>query len=343
MRFSIFVASLLSTAFGSSRGMLKVQENLVKSLLETKKSKGLNPEQLQIAEEVKSLITDGTMPDIMSAHEADKKLIDEHVKAFDVCAAEFQHNEEMVTRLIAELDSIKVIEETCFADKMELDSKLIADAADLENYLAMQEPPSADVPSTHMGTNVEMYIVELNQYFESFNITYKEKKAQKSGSNATAKAKLSECTVKNADYENSYCGMFTTFESVKSSDDVCYATAWKLYEETWTSALSNAESRKEDYKACGHLICLIDVLLAEDTASAAQKLASCEGGSDSFPQLDLPEPVLPLNDDTASVDKLKAEVEAYVDDKVACEVYAGESLYVDESMYDESVYDTSKY
>lgn len=331
--FSIFVAALLSTASGSSRGMLKVQETLVKSLLDTKKSKGLNSEQKKIAEEVKSLILDGTMPDIMSAHEADKKLIDEHVAAFDACAAEFQENEEMVTRLCSTLSSTKDISDTCFAEKMELDTKLAAETEDLESYLGMQTPPSEEVPSTTMGTDVEMFIVELDQYFKSFNATYKAKKAQKSGSNATCVAKSLECMTKYADYEGSYCGMFTEYESVKSADAACYALAWKLYEATWTSALSNAESRKTDYKACGKLLCLIDVLLAEDSASAAQKLDSCEGANNSFPQLDLTEPQLPLKDDTASMDKLKATVEAYNDDKVECEGAEDDSLYDDESMY----------
>jgi len=353
MMFSkIFVAALLSTssaavlstASGSSRGMLKVQETLVKSLLDTKKSKGLTPEQQQIAEEVKSLILDGTMPDIMSAHEADKRLIDEHVAAFDACAAEFQENEGMVERLCSALSSAKGISDTCFADKVELDNTLAAETDDLQSYLEMQTPPSPTVPSDHMGMDVEMFIVELNQYFSSFNATYKEKKAHKKDANATCMAKSQECTTKYADYNGAYCEMFTSYESVKSADGACYALAWKLYEETWTSALDNAESRKTDYKACGKLLCLIDVLLEEDAASAAQKVASCEDSSNSFPQLDLTEPQLPLKDDTEALDKLKATVEAYVDFKVECDdsLYEGESIY-DESPYDESPYDESPY
>eukprot|EP00441_Pelagodinium_beii_P044190 CAMPEP_0197651864 /NCGR_PEP_ID=MMETSP1338-20131121/34101_1 /TAXON_ID=43686 ORGANISM="Pelagodinium beii, Strain RCC1491" /NCGR_SAMPLE_ID=MMETSP1338 /ASSEMBLY_ACC=CAM_ASM_000754 /LENGTH=348 /DNA_ID=CAMNT_0043226617 /DNA_START=59 /DNA_END=1105 /DNA_ORIENTATION=+ len=335
------VAALLQTTYCASQGsLLKVQEDIVKSLI-AKKSKALTPEQKELIESVKAVITDTAIPDIMSAQQEDVKRLEEHTAAFDDCAAHFVEMEAEVMTLIDRMKLSRTTSNTCYNEKSVLDDQFESESTGLETYLSMQSPPSPQLPLTSMGTEVEMYIAELVAYFKSFNATYKDYKLQKSDTNKSCVEKSMECSAKNADYESAYCIMLDEVNAVKGHDAECYSITWTLYEETWTSAVANAASRKSDYGIAMQLLCFIDALLEEDTLASLQKLHGCETTTPDTDFLDMVAPDLP-DPSTDSIDTLMAAVDVHIDLKVHCAA-SEEGRYDGESAYDESPYDESPY
>ncbi|CAE8714643.1 unnamed protein product [Polarella glacialis] len=249
--------------------------------------------QKEIIERLNETFVTETLPELQKRHDSDQQLLNEHAAGIAHCDQDLEDTSQSVATLNSEQSSLESAHTECVAQEGSLQGKQKTMQDELTAYLTAIQPPSSMMPEQRAPTpDMDNYIAQNLEFFESLNSSYASLKAQKSTVEAEVGTKTAECAEGRLVFDAKFCLWKTEVENAKSNYLHCRTQAGTLYQETSKTVQSNAEGRRADRDALVKVQCYLAMLL--DGSTTQEKLKACnENEADIFSPLDIVEPQLP--------------------------------------------------
>ncbi|CAE8629052.1 unnamed protein product [Polarella glacialis] len=246
-------------------------EGLVNEVLTS--GKPLTGIQKEIIERLNETFVTEKLPELQKRHGSGQQLLNKHLAGFAHCDGDLVEKLQSVSTLNSEQSSLESAHTECVAEEGSLQGKQKMMQEELTAYLTAIQPPSSVMPEQPAPTpDLDNYIAQNLEFFESLQSSYALLKAQISAVEAEVDAKTAGCAEGRLIFDAKIC-------------------LWKT-EETLKTAHSYVEGRRADREALVKVQCYLAMLLDGSTTQEKMKACNDNAAGHTF-SLDIVEPRVP--------------------------------------------------